>query len=157
MSFLADTNVLSEDTKPRPNLKVNAWIEAHEAGLYTSAPTIGELRRGIARLPAGARRTHLEHWLAGVLLRMHGRILPYDTRVAETWGDLMAGLESRGQMMPLADSLIAAIAYHSFCFFDIGTLSCGFQIKVYSPKLSQWNARLLANNIIIDNQFDKSK
>ena len=110
MSFLLDTDVLSDDIKPRPSGKVNAWIEANESNLYTSAITVGEIRRGIARLPAGERRNRLERWFEGLLVRMHGRILAYNTRVAETWGDLVAELERRGEKMPMADSLIAAVA-----------------------------------------------
>jgi predicted nucleic acid-binding protein len=110
VSFLADTDVLSEDTKPQPSGKVNAWIEANEPRIYTSALSIGELRRGIARLPTGARRVRMEHWLEGLLVRMHGRILAYNVRVAETWGDLVSDLERKGHPMPLADSQIAAIA-----------------------------------------------
>jgi predicted nucleic acid-binding protein len=105
-----DTDVLSDDTKPQPSGKVNAWIEANEGQIYTSAVTIGELRRGIARLPVGTQRTRLEHWLEGLLVRMDGRILAYNTRVAETWGEMMADLERQGHPMPLSDSLIAAIA-----------------------------------------------
>lgn len=110
MSFLLDTNVLSDPTRPQPSPKVDVWLAAHQSRLYTSAITIGELRRGIELLPAGAKRTRLESWLEEVLVTMNGRILAYNTRVAETWGELMAGLERRGEKMPLADSLIAAVA-----------------------------------------------
>ena len=110
MSFLVDTDVLSEPTKHHPEAKVEAWLETHQAVLYTSAITIGELRRGIALLPVGARRVRLERWLEKVLVTMSGRILAYNSRVAETWGDMMAGLEKQGRTMPLADSQIAAIA-----------------------------------------------
>lgn len=101
---------MSDAMKSRPDERVKAWMETHEPALYTSAFTSGELRRGIARLPAGERRSRLEGWLEGLLVRMNGRILAYNTRVAETWGEMMANLERRGEKMPLADSLIAAIA-----------------------------------------------
>jgi predicted nucleic acid-binding protein len=101
---------MSDAMKPRPDERVRTWMQAHEPELYTSAITVGEIRRGIARLPAGDRRSRLEHWLEGLLVRMHGRVLAYNVRVAETWGEMMADLERRGQKMPLADSLIAAVA-----------------------------------------------
>ena len=110
MSFLLDTDILSDDTKPRPSGLVNAWIEANETRIYTSAITIGELRRGIERLSLGARRTRLEQWLEGLLVRMDGHILAYNTRAAETWGEMMADLERKGHKLPLTDSFIAAIA-----------------------------------------------
>ena len=101
---------MSDAMRPRPDERVREWMDAHESDLYTSAITIGELRRGITRLPLGARRTRMEHWLGGLLVRMDGRILAYNTRVAETWGEMMANLERQGHPMPLTDSLIAAIA-----------------------------------------------
>ena len=59
MSFLVDTNIFSEPLKPKPDPKIVAWLREHEDGLYVSAITIGELRRGIERLPNGRRRTQL--------------------------------------------------------------------------------------------------
>ena len=53
MSFLVDTDVLSEPTKHHPEAKVEAWLETHQAVLYTSAITIGEL---MARDSLAARR-----------------------------------------------------------------------------------------------------
>jgi predicted nucleic acid-binding protein len=110
VSFLVDTDVLSDAVKKAPSIKVNAWIQRHQSEIYTSAVSIGELKRGIARMPSGSRRTQMERWLEGLLVRMNGRILAYTSRVAETWGELTAQLEHRGHKMPLADSLIAAIA-----------------------------------------------
>ena len=110
MSFLVDTDVLSDPSRPQPSLKVDAWLVAHQSQIYTSAITIGEIKRGIERLPAGAKRAGLEKWLEPVLASMNGRILAYNTRVAETWGQMMADLERQGRTMPSTDSLIAAIA-----------------------------------------------
>ena len=110
MSFLLDTDVLSDAVKKTPSPKVNAWIEAHQSQIYTSAISIGELKRGIARMPLGARRTQMERWFEGLLVRMEGRILAYTSRVAESWGDFTAELERKGHKMPLVDSFIAAIA-----------------------------------------------
>ena len=110
MSFLVDTDVLSDPSRPQPSPKVDAWLAAHQSQIYTSAISIGEIKRGIERLPTGARRNGLAKWLEEVLASMDGRILAYNSRVAETWGGMMANLERQGHPMPLADSLIAAIA-----------------------------------------------
>ena len=67
-------------------------------------------KRGIERLPTGAKRNGLEQWLEVVLASMDGRILACNSRVAETWGEMRANLERQGQPMPLTESLIAAIA-----------------------------------------------
>jgi predicted nucleic acid-binding protein len=110
MSFLVDTDVLSEPTKLQPSAKAESWLDANQALLYTSAITLGELTRGIELLPAGARRVRMERWLEDVRRTMSGRILAFNSRVSVTWGKLMAQLDREGHRMPLADSLIAAIA-----------------------------------------------
>ncbi|MBV9727571.1 MAG: PIN domain-containing protein, partial [Gammaproteobacteria bacterium] len=64
MSFLLDTNVVSEWTKPRPNSGVITWLEqADEDRVFLSVATLAELRHGIERLSAGARRKQLDGWL----------------------------------------------------------------------------------------------
>ena len=94
MSFLLDTNVVSEWTKPRPNAGVLAWLaDVDEDRVFLSVVTIAELRHGIERLPAGRRRSRLDEWLnAELMLRFEGRILPVDGRVADECGRLVAAL-----------------------------------------------------------------
>lgn len=110
MNYLVDTDVLSDPSRPQPSPKVDAWLAVHQNDLYASAISIGEIKRGIERLEAGAKRARLEKWLEDISASMSGRILAYNTRVAETWGEMMAEMERQGHTMPLADSLIAAIA-----------------------------------------------
>jgi toxin FitB len=104
VNYLGDTDVMSNAMKPRPDERVRMWMQAREPDLYTGAITIGDLRRGIARLALGARRTRMEHWLEGLRLRIGGRILACNTRVAETWGEMVAELERQGHKMALTDS-----------------------------------------------------
>lgn len=111
MSYLVDTNVLSELAKPRPNPQVVAWFRDHEQDLYVSTITIGELRRGIERLPAGEKRAALQSWLSGLCQRMDGRILSFNTGTAHVWGQLMAGWEKKGVTIPSLDSQLAATAH----------------------------------------------
>ena len=55
--FLLDTNVLSELTKPMPDVHVRDWVDAQDdANLYLSVVSVGELRRGFTILPLGKRR-----------------------------------------------------------------------------------------------------
>src|SRR5256885_16963328 len=64
MSFLIDTNVVSEWVRPRPDSGVLAWLaDADEDRVFISVVTLAELRRGIARLPQSRRRNHLDEWL----------------------------------------------------------------------------------------------
>jgi predicted nucleic acid-binding protein len=53
VSYLFDTNVFCEPVKPKPGAEVVAWLRANESSLFVSTITIGEIRRGIERLPAG--------------------------------------------------------------------------------------------------------
>jgi predicted nucleic acid-binding protein len=112
VSFLLDTNVLSEWVKPRPNAGVVAWLaEADEDRVFVSVVTLAELRHGIERLPPGRRRSRLDAWLRDELpLRFEGRLLPVDDAVAEGWGKLVARREAMGRPIGVMDAFIAATA-----------------------------------------------
>jgi predicted nucleic acid-binding protein len=87
MSFLLDTNAVSEWVKPRPNPGLIRWMEStDEDRVFISVITLAELRYGVERMAAGRRRSRLEEWLRDELpLRFEGRILPVDTDVAQAW------------------------------------------------------------------------
>jgi predicted nucleic acid-binding protein len=110
--LLLDTNVISELVNPTPAPAVVAWIGRQPiADLYLSAVTIGELARGVARLPDSRKRSHLDRWLSGALPRQfEGRILPFDHGAALVWGTLMGEGDRRGRPRAAADAQIAAIA-----------------------------------------------
>lgn len=112
MSFLLDTSVISELVRKSPHLPVLEWIGAQdETSLYLSVVTIGELEKGIARLPASARKSKLQAWVRRDLVERFGeRLLPVDIRAATRWGALTGESEKRGQPLPVIDSLIAATA-----------------------------------------------
>ncbi len=112
MSFLLDTNVVSEWVKPQPHPGVVAWLaEADEDAVFLSVVTLAELRRGIDRLPGGRRRDRLDVWLRDELpLRFTGRSLRIDEGVADAWGRLVARSEASGRAMSAMDGLIAATA-----------------------------------------------
>lgn len=112
MSFLVDTNLVSEWTKPRPDPGVVHWLaESDEDHVFLSVITLAELRHGIERLPVGGRRKRLEEWLSDALpLRFEGRILPVDGAVADAWGRLMARRQAAGRPIGVMDAFIAATA-----------------------------------------------
>ena len=112
MSFLIDTNVVSEWVRPRPDPNVIAWFaEADEDRVFLSVVTLAELRRGVARLAEGRRRDRLDEWLRHQLpLRFEGRILAIDAVIAAAWGDVMAEREERGRPISAMDAFIAATA-----------------------------------------------
>lgn len=98
----------------KPDPRVLEWLDAaDERMLYLSALTLGEIRKGIATLAAGKRRTQLEAWLEIDLRgRFAGRILAVDDAVAERWGLLAAEMKGKGKPMPVVDAMIAATAIH---------------------------------------------
>lgn len=107
MSFLADTNAISELSKARPHPNVEQWFAAEGTEVYLSVLTIGEIRRGIHRL--GQRMpdeaTRLEAWLEQIRSLFEMRFVEVDMNVAQTWGRLSAQ-----RTLPVVDSLLAATA-----------------------------------------------
>ena len=110
MKYLLDTCVLSELVKKLPDAKVVQWISGiDENNLFLSVLTIGEIRKGIEKIPSGSRKTQLLTWLNHDLLeRFQNRILDLDLATASTWGRLQAKSELAGRPMPAIDGQIAA-------------------------------------------------
>jgi len=110
VNFLLDTCLVSELTRPKPHPRVAEWIRSEpESKLYLSVLTIGELRKGIERLPDSHKRNQIEAWLNNELRRrFSGRILPVDDAVAERWGLESAKAEQSGNPLPVIDGLLAA-------------------------------------------------
>ncbi len=109
MSYLIDTNVLSELRRKNPNPGVASWFTQRPAAtLYMSVLTLGEIRKGIEGLGDDERRMALLDWLETDLPAFFaGRILPVDAQVADRWGRLVA---AAGRPLPAIDSLLAATA-----------------------------------------------
>lgn len=109
MSYLIDTNALSELKKRQPHPAVAGWFAARPAaGLYLSVLTLGELRKGIEAMTTGARKTAFLDWLENDIPRYFGgRIFSVDQRIAERWGQLCG---TAGRPLPAIDSLLAATA-----------------------------------------------
>jgi len=114
MNYLLDTCVISELVARRPNPRVLKWVDqTDERNLYLSVLTIGEIRKGIEKLPDSERKSALTLWLHDQLLvRFRDRLLPIDARVMLRWGQLTGVLELEGKTMGAIDSLIAATALH---------------------------------------------
>jgi toxin FitB len=112
MSYLLDTNAVSEWAKPRPDPGVVRWLdEVDEDRTYLSVITVGEIRKGVQRLADGRRRDRLDRWLSYELPERFGdRMLSVDTEVADEWGRLLAGAEDAGTAVGAIDGLIAATA-----------------------------------------------
>lgn len=111
MKYLLDTCVISELVKPVPNAAVIAWLENIPSDtLFLSVLTIGELRKGLVKLPDSKKKMQLTLWLNTLLEEYQERLLPVDMLVAETWGILQGNAEKAGKPMSSFDGLIAATA-----------------------------------------------
>lgn len=112
MSFLLDTNAVSEWVKPRPNPGLIGWMEsADEDRIFLSVVSLAELHHGVERMAAGRRRSRLEQWLQHELpLRFEDRILPVDVDVAEAWGRTVSRGEAVGRPIGAMDAFLAATA-----------------------------------------------
>lgn len=114
MKYLLDTCVISELIAKRPNPQVVAWVDAlDDEDVYLSVITLGEIKRGIEKLPDSRRKERLNQWMKEELLaRFHGHIASIDPDVMLVWGELVARMEAHGRTLPVMDSLIASIALH---------------------------------------------
>ncbi len=109
MSYLIDTNVLSELRRKQPAPNVAAWMQARpRSSLYLSVLTLGEIRKGLERVDDAARKQSLLDWLEVELPHYFvGRLLDIDAATADRWGRLMA---QASRPLPAIDGLLAAIA-----------------------------------------------
>lgn len=112
MSYLLDTNIVSEWVKPRPEPKVVNWLaDIDEDRVFLSVVTLAELRHGVERLSVSRRRTRLDEWLRHDLpARFEGRVLPMDETIAAAWGVIVARREAKGRPIGVMDAWIAATA-----------------------------------------------
>ena len=112
--FLLDTNCISEVVSSRPERRVLQWLDSvDESLLHLSVLTLGEIRRGVAGLAQGRRRTQLQEWLERELpARFAGRILPINRAVADRWGLVSAEAKRKGRTVAGIDGLLAATAFH---------------------------------------------
>jgi len=109
LSYLVDTNALSELRRRKPDPNVVTWFSSRPATtLYISVLTLGEVRKGIEGIVDGERRLRLVDWLETALPAFFvGRILSVDAAVADRWGRLPAAAR---RPLPAIDSLLAATA-----------------------------------------------
>ena len=108
MSWLLDTNVLSELARPHPDDGVLARVADVADDAAIAAVVWHELRFGVVRLPAGRRRDALAEFVSGLASRFP--VLPYDSRAAEWHAVERARLVRSGTPAPFADGQIAAVA-----------------------------------------------
>ncbi len=109
MSWLLDTDVLSQPAKTHGDARVIAWLRKEKDRCYTSAVVIAQLAYWV-RSKEGKRRKELQVWLGRLIGALEGRILGFNVGVAHVWADQEHLLEAAGQQMPVEDGYIAATA-----------------------------------------------
>jgi len=106
VSYLLDTNALSEPVRRRPSPAFMARLAAHTGRLATSVLCVGEMIYGARR--RGNATIYEDYLREAVLGRLS--VLPVDVETAVAYGDLRHRLERRGQPRTDMDLLIAATA-----------------------------------------------
>ena|SRR3990167_5063058 len=111
MSYLLDTNVISELVRKKPAKSVVEWIQTiSRESLFISVLTIGELRYGIEKIAEQKKKEALKLWLDTDLKRwFQNRELAISIEIANKWGFLQHKMQ---RPIPVIDSLLAATAIH---------------------------------------------
>lgn len=108
MTYLLDTNVISELRKREPDPGVLDWYQdVPSAQLFLSVLTVGEIRLGIERMRRkdGAQADALQWWFRGLLGVYRDHIIDIDVETAQEWGRLNVP-----GPLPVVDGLLAASA-----------------------------------------------
>jgi len=134
--YLVDTCVFSEFARPNPEQKVREWARSvPESDVYLSVLVLGELLRGIERLPTGSKRTALGQWISGLFDTHRSRLVAVDADVSRKWASMCASAERIGKPVAAIDSLIAAQASaHGFVLVTRNTADfIAFDISLLNP------------------------
>jgi predicted nucleic acid-binding protein len=134
MSWLLDSDVLSQPAKRVGDARVIAWLDENHTHCYTSSIVIAQLAFWV-RTKRGKQRVALQKWLTELVEAMRGRILGFNVSVAHVWADQQHQLKTAGKPMPVEDSYIAAIARRHNLTIATGNVT-DFRrpgIKVFDP------------------------
>lgn len=132
MKYLIDTCVISEFTKKTPDTKVIDFLNSVEQDdMYISVLSIGEIKKGIAKLHDINKQKDLSVWLNDVLLENYkDNLVDINFQVIDKWGEMVGSYEKNGIVLPVIDSLLVASAiYYDMIFVtrnikDIKVLEC---------------------------------
>ena len=136
MKYLLDTCVISELTKHKPNIRVVEWIKhAPLDSLFLSVITIGEIRKGLNKLPKSKKKGKLTVWLNTLMEEYKERLLPVDLAVSENWGVIQGNAERSGIPMASIDSFIAATAHT----YNLTVVTRNEKDFCQIPTINPWN------------------
>lgn len=108
--IILDTNVLGELVRPEADNNVVEWLDRQSAeDLATTAITAAEMAWGVAKLPAGRRRSDIARLNAAVLERL-AAVLPFSASDASNYGSILGARRRSGREIKPLDAQIAAIS-----------------------------------------------
>ena len=84
MKYILDTNVISEAINKQPNPQVMNWLRGVDAQelLYLSVVTVGEIKKGVEKLPESHRKQTIKNWFENdLLVKFDGQILTLDLSI----------------------------------------------------------------------------
>ena len=138
MSFLLDTNVVSEVMKAAPDPAVVSWLDQNHERSFLSSIVVAEIELGIELLPNGTKKERLQEALRQFLPLLEERVLAFDLSVARHWAKLCAQLERQGRKTPVLDSMIEATALQWNLTIVTRNTSDFIQAQTFNP----WSTRL---------------
>ncbi|MDB4793528.1 type II toxin-antitoxin system VapC family toxin [Methylacidiphilales bacterium] len=109
MSWLIDTDVISQPAKRNGNSQVIDWLESNRNDCYTSTVVIAQLAYWV-RTCEGRQKSTLQAWLTRLQESLEGRILSFNSTTAHVWAEQKHLLKQKGHSLPVEDSYIAATA-----------------------------------------------
>lgn len=129
MTYLLDTNVISEVMRREPAPQVATWFRS-QSRIVTSAVCLEELVFGLRSRSALAKEAWLRNLLADV-----GVVHPVTDTAAQWAGFQRARLQSEGRTVHQADALIAACAWeHALILATRNTKDFeGFGVPLFNP------------------------
>lgn len=112
MTWLLDTNVISEPTRRAPSPEVMGWVDAQPVtALYTVSLAFAEIRAGIDRVTDPVRRADLAHWLDFRVRPLFGpRVIDADELVWSAMLQILARTKAANRTIPVTDLVFAAAA-----------------------------------------------
>jgi len=118
MTWLLDTNVVSELRKPNCHPKVQAWSAGQApTSFFLSSITLAEIRYGIEKITDPIFQADLQTWMVQTLRPWFaGRILEVDEEVILEWRRMVDRGRKSGYTYSQPDLFIAATAaVHNLC------------------------------------------
>ncbi len=134
MKYLLDTNAICEATAKNPEASVLKWIDANTDECALSCVSLGEIWKGLHRMPEGKRKRTLTRWADELESDFSKQILSLDTTTLKIWGKLCAKHEAKGFNLDVMDSLIAATALaHGLTVVTRNTIDFPQDVKIFNP------------------------